>query len=153
MQLKSGCTDRELCDEFPHEFLKFHRTDRMRAAYVTHRMSMTECLWIYGNAGSGKSTHVKQTYPDCDWLEYDGKFFSNYTNKDVVVFDDIDMGQITRSLFLKLINHIPFKLRVMGRYQEWNPKKVIIITNYHPDTWLHYNDPAIKRRISEIKEM
>jgi len=151
--IKSGASDRELCDQFPHEFLKFNRTDRMRQAYLEERTWMTECLWIHGIAGSGKSTFVKENYTSIDWLEYDGKYFSSYRNREVAVFDDIDMSTISRSLFLKLVNHIPYKLRVMGAYQEWNPKKVIIITNGHPSEWIHYSDPACRRRISEIMEI
>lgn len=151
--IKSGYTDRQLCEEFPSEFLRFNRTREMRNAYTLERMEMTECLWIWGKAGSGKSTYVKENYPDCDWLEYDGKFFSHYKNRDVVVFDDIDMTTISRTLFLKLVNHIPYKLRVMGAYQEWNPKTLIIITNDHPSMWIHYDDPAVKRRITEVREI
>lgn len=151
--IKAGATDRELCEQFPHEFLKFSRTDRMRKAYSEPRTWMTECIWIHGLPGSGKSTYVKETYPDADWLEYDGKYFSDYNNRDVVIFDDIDMSIISRTLFLKLVNHIPYKLRIMGAYQNWNPKKVIIITNDHPREWIHYYDAACKRRISEIKEI
>ena len=151
--IKGGYDDRQLCDEFPHEFLRFNRTRDMRNAYITERTEMTKCLWIHGKAGSGKSTHVKQTYPGCDWLEYDGKFFSHYKNRDTVVFDGIDMNTISRTLFLKLVNHIPYKLRVMGAYQEWNPTTLIIITNDHPKYWIHYQDPAVQRRISEILEI
>ena len=151
--IKNGHSDRELCDEFPHEFLKFNRTDRMRRAYIEPRNWMTKCLWIHGPAGSGKSTYIKQKYnfADIDWLEYDGKYFSSYYNRDVVVLDDIDMDLISRSLFLKMVNHIPYKLRVMGSYQEFNPKLIVIITNDSPSSWRYYYDEAVKRRITEEK--
>lgn len=156
--IRDGATDRELCDQHPHEFLKFTTgTIRMRNAYINPRTEMTQCIWIHGPAGSGKSTMVKTKYPDCEFLEYDGRYFSHYQNKDVVVFDDMDLGLLTRELFLKLINHIPYKIRIMRDYQEWNAKLVIIISNDHPDLWrtakglMPYDKPEVRRRITDIQ--
>lgn len=160
--IKNGFTDRQLCDAFPRQFLRFsHSTDRMRDAYVEPRTEMTKCIWIYGPAGSGKSTMVKERFPDARFMEYDGKYFSRYYNDDTVIFDDQDMTLITPSLFLKLVNHTPFSIRVLRDYREFTAKTVVIVSNLAPDQWYvpgkdqvtyPYELPAVARRITEIIE-
>lgn len=130
-RIKAGATNRELADEFPCEFLRFSRTDKMRNAYLEKRKFRTEGEWWYGPAGMGKSPMLLEKYPNADWLEYDGKYFSSYTNADVVILDDQWIGHIKPTTVLKLIDCTPYKLRVMGAYQEFNSKKVVFCSNYH----------------------
>lgn len=142
--IKSGHNDRYLCDNHPVCFLKFSRTQAMRQAYQNPRTEMTKCVILYGQTGTGKSSYCKLTFPDADWIEYDGRFFSTYTNQKVVIFDDQDLSKFTPELIKRLINHTPMKIRVLGAYAEWNPELVVFTTNYLP-SWL--DDPAIKRRV------
>jgi len=149
--IKAGASDRELADRHPGLFLRYSRTQNMRNAYITPRTEMTKCIVLFGKTGTGKSTYVKKTYPDADWLYYDGRFFSQYRNRDVVVFDDPTLVFRKRllwdnDLFKRLINHTPMVIRILGSYQVWNPKLVIFLVNYWPAEY--YHDEAIKRRIT-----
>lgn len=147
-RIKEGATDRQLCDEFPCEFLRFSRTDKMRAAYQGKRHHRTTATWIYGEAGLGKSPYLVEKYPDACWLEYDGKYFSHYNNADIVIMDDQNFGNMSRELILKLVNCTPYKLRVMGAYQEFNSKKIIFCSNFHWDTFWN-DEPAIRNRLGD----
>lgn len=146
--IKEGRDDKWLADHFPGLFLRFTRTNAMRAAYLVPRDKMTKCIMYYGPTKTGKSTLVKKKYPDADWLDYDGRFFSQYRNKEVVIFDDCDLGKFSPELIKRLINHVPMKIRVLGSYQEFNPKLIVFTTNYLPK-WL--SDEACKRRIEIIE--
>lgn len=152
-RIAEGATDKQLCQEFPVEFLKFSRTDKMRAALlapdggsVFPRRHKTRGLWFYGKADSGKSTWLRDHYPNACWMEYDGKYFSHYNNAEVVIFDDCNFNKFSRSLILKLVNCTPYKIRQMGSYCEFNSKTVIFCSNYD---WGHYwqTDPALTRRL------
>jgi len=146
--IKEGVSDKYLCTHFPGLFLRFTRTNAMRAAYLVPRTKMTKCIMYYGPTKTGKSTLVKKKYPDADWMDYDGRFFSQYRNRDVIIFDDCDLGKFSPELIKRMINHVPMKIRVLGSYQEFNPKLIIFTTNYLPK-WL--SDEACKRRIEVIE--
>lgn len=142
--IKSGSTDRELCDLHPACFLRYSRTHAMRQAFQKPRSLMTKCIMLIGKTGTGKSTYCKSSFPDADWLEYDGRFFSTYTNQDTVIFDDQDLSLFSPELVKRMINHTPMKIRVLGAYAEWNPKLVVFTSNYLPN-WM--KDDAIRRRV------
>lgn len=114
------------------------------------RSEMTKCFWYYGTPGSGKSTYIKHKFDtDVVWLEYDGKYFSDYNQKGVVIFDDQNIQNFNRSLILKLINHTPYKLRCMGTYKEFVAHTIIFIDNFHFTKYFGF-DEAISRRIKAI---
>jgi len=118
---------------------------------ASSRNEMTQCFWYFGPPGCGKSTYVKNNYfgTDVVWLEYDGKYFSDYNQKKVVIFDDQDISKFSRSLILKLINHTPYKIRCMGTYKEFIADIIIFIDNYHFTKYFGF-DEAISRRITAI---
>ena len=146
--IKAGYTDYELCESYPHQFLKFNRTGHMRRAYTKRRMTQTKCKMYLGPPGTGKSYKCKMEHPDADWLEYDGRFFSHYENKEVVIFDDLELDKFEADLVKRLVNHTPMKIRVLGGYKEFTSKLIIFCTNYLP-RW--YSDPAVRKRIELIE--
>ncbi len=146
-KIDSGVHMGEIAQEHFNIYLQYGRMLKMyRKDTVKKRDVMTEGIWIHGDSGCGKSTWVKHAYPNACWLEYDGKYFSNYDNEEIVIFDDQNYDLLTRPLLLKLLNHIPYKLRVMGDYVEFNAKKIIFIDNFLPNNYWAM-DKALRRRI------
>lgn len=143
--IKAGATDKDLCDQHPGCFLRYSRTNDMRSAYQARRSEMTECHVYLSPTLTGKSTYAKSAYPDADWMQYDGKYFSQYTHRDTVIFDDVDLQVWSCDILKQLINHTPMKIRIMRSYQEWNPKLVIILANYWPHRF--EVNAAVARRI------
>lgn len=131
--IRTGATDRELCDEMPAEFLKFSRTEKMRNAYIRQRNYWTQCIWVHGPTGNGKTTWHVKNHMNADWMEFDGKYFSSYTFKDLVIFDDVDWSKFTVPLLLGLFNIKPYKIRCLGEFKEWIPH-VVIVLDEHPPT-------------------
>ena len=155
-KIKAGQTDKELATAHPVAYMKFHKgKDALRAALNTKppRTEMTSCVYVWGPSGYGKSTVVKNEEgitPE-SFIEYDGKYWSDYHGTDAVVLDDIDLHDIKRSMFLKMINHVPWKVRVLGAYKEWTTQLVVIIANTPPNEWRLLKDAAC-RRISQVWE-
>lgn len=146
--VQSGASDADLLMANPSLFMRYgNGIDRARSAVQEPRHEQTECEWYYGETGSGKSTYVADKYPNADWCSITRSgFLQGYHNAEVVVFDDPDLVAFQRELFLNLINHTPFVANVKGSSATFNAKKVIILSNTHPDLW-HGTDPAVQRRI------
>lgn len=150
--IKRGATDRELALAKPECFLKFSRTDAMRRALTgginERRTEYTKLVIIHGSPGQkySKSDKVDRAYPNAAWMDFDGRYWSNYNNEEIVVLDDIDIDKLPRKHWLGLINRKPWMIRVLGSYMHFNSKMVVIITNKHPDK-IYSNDGAIRKRI------
>lgn len=112
------------------------------------RVEMTKGIFYHGSAGIGKSYLVKEKFPDAEYIMYDGKYFSDYSGGETVVFDDCSLNLFKRHTLLQLVNHTPYKLRCMGKYVQFNAKSVIFISNYLDQRFI--NDDAIARRYDVI---
>ena len=149
-------TTRNIVDIAENHFNLYIQYERRFKQYLedtaSSRSEMTKCYWYYGLAGAGKSTYIKNKYfgTDVVWLEYDGKYFSDYNQHGVVIFDDQNIHNFSRSLILKLINHTPYKIRCMGTYKEFVAHTIIFIDNFHYNYYFGCNDEAINRRIKAI---
>jgi len=164
--VKGGASDRELADHHIGPYLRCgNMLKRLRDAYQDEREQFTNCLFVHGPSGLRKSYWIKRCFPAHlrQFLEYDGKYFSDYRHRQVVIFDDMDMHHMSRELFLKLCNHVPYQLRCMGTYVEFNSKLVVFISNYSPNHWMGligcapdndgvFHDASIERRLTKIVE-
>ena len=131
------------------------------------RNEYTKAIYLYGSSGIQKTTNFISKMKELnkwnkvEFLEYDGKYYSNYKNKEIVVFDDDN--NLEEKDILNLINIKPWKMRQLGKYKDFNSKYVIIIDNRSIDerfgTTLMVNgsqnlyksaDFRIKRRFIEI---
>lgn len=131
------------------------------------RDEYTEAYYVHGKTGTGKTTNFIQKMKEydkwnkVDFVEYDGKYYGNYNNKPVAVFDD-DYKLEDKDI-LNLVNIKPWKMRMLGKYKSFNSKYVIIIDNRSIDerfgTSLIHNgqlqlvkeaDERIKRRFKVI---
>jgi len=158
-RIKEGQSNFDLATAHPVAYMKFHRgKDALREALNIPerppRTTMTSCVYVFGKPGIGKSTAVleEEGITTDSFCEYNGKFWLGYKGTDAVVLDDIDRQMITRSVFLKMINLIPWKAETKGSYTEWTTKLVVIIQNHPPNEWPLLHDPACQRRISEVWE-
>lgn len=146
---------RELVEEHPEILLKYSRgVEAIRTALETQeRTWTTECELYIGKPGTGKSTLVKDKYPDAFWYSSSSKgYWDGYEGEEVVVFDEFK-GWITHTEFTQLVGNSN-KLRVNIKYgtRPFLAKKVIIISNYDPQFWWkeEYSFRAISRRLSKI---
>ncbi len=118
-------------------FPTFIRNERGLSNYKRRRtkarQDMTQCIVYWGKTKIGKTTTVKQKYPDAYW--HNGtKWFDDYEGEETVVFDDF-VGQLNFHHFLQLVNHCPYRPEVKRGSVQFVAKQIVITTNIHPQDW------------------
>jgi len=96
----------ELVDEelVPLRGLKRLKEDiDLYMAFKAQPANTTDCkgIWIYGDAGTGKSHAVRTKYPDC-FLKAQNKWWDGYKGQSVVLLDDFDKQGTCLSHYLKI---------------------------------------------------
>jgi len=114
-------------------------------------------LYIYcGDAGTGKSRLAYEQFPDLYELPI-GKdlWFDGYGGQETVLFDDFD-GQYPLSQLLKLTdNYYIRQVPIKGGHVWFNPKRIIITSNYNPCDWYDYSNRykqalGLRRRVTSL---
>lgn len=111
-----------------------------------------------GTGGTGKTRWLDDTFGLDGWRyapDNTGKWFDNCDERDVIVFDDVEAGQIPPiSLWKRLTDRYPLPVPVKGGYITWKPKAIVVTSNYEPGTWWPGIDPinvhAVMRRVYKI---
>ena len=105
----------------------------------THRPEQLDCerkdigLWIYGEAESGKTRWVIESYPE--YYDKDkSKYWNGYINQQVVLVDDLEMDEkFMRGSLKKWVQHKPFPAEdKFGQMRQIRPKLIIVTSNYQP---------------------
>lgn len=137
-----------------HQHLELQYGRRIKEIIQDHtkpRKHRTQIYWLKGAPGIGKTTALMKIFPEAEFLEFDGKFFSPYFSSEVVILDDHHTGEndLTKEHILSIGNSKPYKIRVLNGYSEFLAQKCIIVNNYN---WSKYYEdvPEIRRRIQVI---
>jgi len=154
---KVGTDDKELIISNPVQYCYHYRAlEKIRDTFEPKRDWVTEVILLIGPSGCGKTRTAIQDGA-CK-LEYDGKFVAGYSGEDVVLFDDIDeffVDRGKRQWFLNLTDRYPMKIRVVGGFRNWKPRKIYFTMNeeQYLTSSQFWNDPAVKRRVSKVEHM
>lgn len=153
---KSGCSDKDLIEDNPVQYCYHYRAlDKIRDVYELKRDWITIVILLIGESGTGKTRRAMEdgAVP----LEFDGKFIGGYNGEDVVLFDDIDQDTFygRRKFFLTITDRYPMRIRILGGYRNWKPRKIYFTQNreQYDDMAPFWSDPAVKRRITKVEHM
>lgn len=108
--------------------------------------------WIYGPAGTGKSTKAHTENPGA-YLKGLNKWWDGYQSQSSVIVDDMDPYHKSLAQdFKQWAHHLPFPAESKGAAMTIRPKKIIVTSNYSIDQiWEDQTTrEAIKRRFKQI---
>lgn len=114
----------------------------------------------YGPPGCGKTRWIYDNWDDW-WQPMVGtyKWFDGYDGHERVLFDDFAGARSEAKLtsWLQLLDRYPVRVQQKGSSTWFNPKEIIITSNFKPHEWWDYTGrdvhfKALCRRITMVKE-
>ena len=159
--VKAGKRQREIIEEFPVAYIKFHKgIDAMRRSLTLPRSSETpkEVIVYYGGTGLGKTRKAVSEYPEAH-LQGPGmdQWWEGYDGHKVVILDEY-RGQFPFGKLLSILDRYACKVPNKGGCSELLADKIILTMPEHP-RHLYPNLAAevregklnqLKRRINKI---
>lgn len=141
--LEGRTTVDEILIDNPNAYHQYGRTlDKIEHVVLSkkYKTEMTECDWITGPTGSGKSHYAfKDFSPETHYLYKDDKgWWDNYQGQETVIINDFK-GEIRYGLLLQLIDKWPFEVSRRGRPPYPFTSKKIIITSIMRPEEVYYN--------------
>ena len=155
--LKTDMTLKQLIEESPQDYVRYHRgLEKLFARRLEKRARVfrqVEVIVYVGKTGSGKT---RKATSGTDWFMMpcsEKLWFDGYEGQSTLIIDDF-YGNIKYGLFLRILDGHSLQLPVKGGFiwALWN--KVIITSNAYPETWYNRGfTPALKRRVTAIFPM
>jgi len=103
--------------------------------------------WHYGGAGLGKSSTLRERYPDA-YIKNANQWWCHYKGQETVLIEDIGPKCIGAQKLKTWADHYPFSCEAKGSTLKIRPKRILITSNWsireiYPD---HQDYEAIERR-------
>lgn len=150
---------RDIAEENPAEFIKFHKGIQAYKSAITKPRSADtpkEVFVYFGPTGTNKTRTAHEAYPDAHIQGNElGKWFDGYDGHSEVILDEY-RGQLTFGFLLRLLDRYPMKVEVKGGVEEFVADTIIITCPEHPSTWYKTLDQRdgkmdqLRRRITKI---
>lgn len=154
--IRGGSRIRQVARDFPREFVKYSRG--LQALVGFHRGAFTPPRKVYafiGSAGAGKTRAVHLAEEDL-FVHSGDRWFDGFEGQEAALFDDFDGSQLSKGVFLRVIDQYAMDVPVKGSFVPWTPKRVYITSNLEIDRWypdLSYDQQeAVSRRIHCVKK-
>lgn len=158
--VKEGKTLREIAEENPENWIKYHKgITSLRGMMTEPRDHSTpkNIIVRVGPTGTGKSRIAIEEFPDAYlWGSENGKWWDKYDAHDTVIMDEF-RGQLPYAYLLRLLDRYKMQVEVKGGMMEFVPDTIIITSPIHPSQWYNPQNMKaadkigqLKRRISEI---
>nr|QXP07636.1 MAG: replication associated protein [Arizlama virus] len=145
-------TMEQTADEFPAVFVRHERGIRAYKNIVTkHRDFHTQLIIYWGPPRTGKSTRVKELWPDAFWLKRGRSgepWWDGYDGQATVVMDEF-YGWISVDMMTRLIDQFPMTVEGKGTSMKFVSERIVLLSNQSPDTWWSCELHGMRRRLDE----
>lgn len=138
----------QLADEFPIEFIKYHRgIEKLIALKQPKRddgNSHTAVLY-YGPPGCGKTSLVSRQYPDAYWKPTGSKWFDDYNGQSCIVYDDFNRGWVSLDAFCRYVDRYQCNAEIKGGHCRLSNTVSVFTTNTLPSKWYNFEKYGLER--------
>lgn len=145
-----------IADRHPEFILKYARGVQtlLQNLPQAKRTEETKCLLVVGPPGTGKSTYVRNNYPEAFWKQSGTRqWWDGYGGEEVVVLDEFK-GWIPATTFTQIVgNSSECRVEVKGGIIQFTSRLMVCISNFSPREWWSEERVcfrAIERRLSEV---
>jgi len=140
----------EVAEAFPSQFIRYEKGITSYKNIMTpDRSELTKLIIYWGPPLTGKSTHVKTTYPNAFWLKRGRTgepWWDGYDGQDTVVIDEF-YGWIGVDTMSRLVDFTPYYVEHKGKSVKFTSKLIVIISNKSPEDWWHCELYGMRRRL------
>lgn len=125
---------KEVWDEFPMEFLKYHRgIEKVKLMLTPKRDFMPQVYVIVGKSGAGKTSYAKAQLGDKFYVKQHSNWWDDYNGEDLLI--DEFYGWITTDELLRLCDRYPMMVQSKGGQTQMLSKRIYITSNRWPKLW------------------
>lgn len=115
-------------------------------------------IWLYGEAGAGKTRWVFETYPEIyvKNCSKGNKWFDGYTQQAVCLLDDLRQDTFDWNFLLQLLDRYPLMVEIKGEMVPFNSPIIIITSPKRPEhTFINNGEDIAQllRRIQDTREV
>lgn len=133
----SGKSIREVAEEHPAVFIKFHRGIAALKSELTEptETTTTRGIWLVGQPGVGKSYLVRKTLgiEDKLYVKQQNKWWDNYQGENYVLIDDLDHGASGLGHLMKLwTDRYTARGEIKGSSTSLSYSVLFVTSNYLP---------------------
>jgi len=155
--IANGRSMLEVAQKLPGAWAQYRRSlDAYKEMMTRTRSEPTQCIYLWGPTGTGKSMHAQELEPTS--VYWTGHFLNGCRGgEEVLLFDDFDYKKMDWQMFLTMTDRYPMTVNIKGGFVNFAPKTIIFTSNSNPKDW--YPDvptatrEAIHRRMDEYGEI
>lgn len=125
----AGASKKRLLEEDPYVYCKESKVfSTLLHSHLPVRDHMTRGVYVWGASGSGKTSLLRQRYPDAYWKD-SSKWWQGYDQQGVVIWDDFDPRYHSLTLIKRLLCHSPFQVPVKRSYINFKSSLLILVSS------------------------
>lgn len=142
----------EVAEAYPSAVFRYAKGIQMYKNLITpHRTTHTQLIIYWGPPRTGKSSRVRELWPDAYWLKRSRSgepWWDGYDGHQTVVIDEF-YGWIGVDLMTRLIDQFPLDVEGKGTSIKFTSERVVVLSNADPWTWWSCELHGMRRRLEE----
>lgn len=154
--IASGKTVRDVLEENPCLWRSVRPMRDLALVMSQPRSWMTECLFLTGTTGTGKSKIaqiISSFIGDTAWLCPTMEWADGYESQEMVIYDEV-RPPLAVSRVLRMVDRYPLRLPIKGGFVNYCPRLIVMTSNVELRELFPNLDGksylALQRRVTEL---